>query len=427
MEGERASLPGLPRWLLVVAACFVAFWLLYALRAVLTPIAFAFLVAYLCDPLVDRLERWRVPRGLATAVVLGGVLLVMGLGVLLWLPALLSEVLDFAQRLPGLLERGFEQLRGWLLAQGVEVPERLGDALRRLDVDPGVAKEALAPAAALLRWLVGGTASVADSVAALLMVPVFSAYLLYDFDRIVATLRELVPPRRREAVLGLVREVDQALAMFVRGQISVMVVLTVLYSLAYSVVGVPLAIPIGIVAGLLSFVPYVGAAIALGLAVLMSLLHWTGWGQLLALLAAYGVIQTLEGFVITPKLVGSKTGLSDVWVLFALMAGGELFGFLGVLLALPGAAVARVFVVRGVRAYRASRFYRGSAQEEPCPDPERGEASGSEGEVVGSAEGTATRVSELPQEPDREEEQRHEPQEGAAEKASAASESVTKE
>ncbi len=364
MEGAGSASGGVPRWLLGAAALLLVGGLLYALRSVLTPIAFAFLVAYLCDPLVDRLERWRVPRGPATAVVLGGALLLMGAGLLLWLPAILSEVADFGQRLPGLLEQGFEQLRGWLRAQGVEVPDRLGDALRRVRLDPGVAKEALAPAATLLHWLVGGTASVADAVMALLMVPVFSAYLLYDFDRIVEVLRDLLPRGHRERVVELAREVDAALAAFVRGQISVMLVLSVLYAVVYSVVGVPLAVPIGVVAGLLSFVPYVGGAVALGLALLMSLLHWSGWGQIVALLCVYGLVQALEGFLITPRLVGAKTGLSDVWVLFALMAGGELFGFLGVLLALPGAAVARVFVLRAVRAYRASELYRGAQGEE---------------------------------------------------------------
>src|SRR5690606_8902813 len=180
---------------------------------------------------------------------------------------------------------------------------------------------------------------------------------------IVVGVRDLVPQRWRPFVVDVAREVDQVLGAFIRGQLIVMVILAVLYGVSYALLGVRLGVVIGIVAGLSSFIPYVGGAVALGLAVIMCLLDWGGWLQLGGVVVVYSLIQVLEGFVITPKIVGDKVGLSAVWVLFALVVGGDLFGFMGVLLALPAAAVAKVFVVRGLAWYRASSFFRGDGPE----------------------------------------------------------------
>lgn len=222
-----------------------------------------------------------------------------------------------------------------------------------------LAKGALAPLGSVVGHVVGSTATMFSALAALVMVPVFSFYLLHDFDLIVARAGELVPPRLRGDVGEIVHEIDGVLSQFMRGQLTVMAILAVLYAVAYSLAGVSLAIPIGMVAGVLSFIPYVGGASALILALLMVALHWAGWAQLIAVVAAYIVIQVLEGFVITPRIVGDKLGLSPVWVLFAMLAGAELFGFMGVLLSLPTAAVVKVFVLRGLTNYRASAFFVG--------------------------------------------------------------------
>jgi predicted PurR-regulated permease PerM len=207
--------------------------------------------------------------------------------------------------------------------------------------------------------------SLLGALAGLVLVPVFAAYLLYDFDRIVAGTRDLVPLRYRGLVVEIARDVDKILGEFVRGQLIVMLILAVLYSLAYMILGVRLGVLIGVTAGLLSFIPYVGGGVALVFGVIMSLVYWTGFGQLVGVLVAYGIIQALEGLVITPRVVGDKVGLSAVWVLFALLVGGELFGFMGVLLALPAAAVTKIFVVRGLTWYRASELFLGG--HEPAP------------------------------------------------------------
>jgi predicted PurR-regulated permease PerM len=170
-------------------------------------------------------------------------------------------------------------------------------------------------------------------------------------------VRDLVPHGVRPFVVDVAKEIDQVLGQFIRGQLTVMLILAVLYAVGYSIAGVRLAVVIGIVAGALAFIPYVGGAVAIGLALLMCLLDFQGVDQILWVLAIYGVVQLLESFVITPKIMGETVGLSAVWVLLALMIGGELFGFSGVLLAVPAAAVAKIFVVRAVAWYRKSAVF----------------------------------------------------------------------
>jgi predicted PurR-regulated permease PerM len=172
-----------------------------------------------------------------------------------------------------------------------------------------------------------------------------------------AGLRELIPLRWRATVTSYAEEIDQILSHFLRGQLTVMGILAVLYGGAYALLGVRLAVPIGIAAGILNFIPYLGGAFALAAGVLMSLLDGWHLGQLVGVVLAYTVVQALEGFVITPRIVGKTVGLAEIWVLVALFVGGEIFGFLGVLLAVPAAAVAKIFVAHAVQYYRTTELY----------------------------------------------------------------------
>jgi predicted PurR-regulated permease PerM len=190
-----------------------------------------------------------------------------------------------------------------------------------------------------------------------LIVPVLAAYLLYDFDHIVASIHDLLPQRARPVVGAYAREIDAVLMGFIRGQLLVMAIVAVLYSAAYLLLGVRLAIPIGLCSGALNAVPYLGSSFALLSGLVMSLIGGGGWGKLLGVVAAYAIIQSLEGFVITPRVIGSAVGLRGVWVLIALFVCGSLFGFLGVLMALPVAAVTRIFVTGAVRHYRSTDLF----------------------------------------------------------------------
>jgi predicted PurR-regulated permease PerM len=349
----------LPRAMYIVGAILLGGYVVYWLRDVLTPIFLAFSLAYLLDPLVDRLEAWKVPRPAGIAIVLAGTLGAVALFLGLVVPGIAADVAGVIRELPQQLAALWARLMPWLEHRGVAVPHSTTEWVERLNaLASEAASTILAPAGNALGSLLGGTLSVLGSVAAALVVLVLGVYLLNDFDRITAGLKELIPVRWRGTVTRYARDIDQMLSHFLRGQITVMAILAVLYSVAYALLGVRLAVPIGIIAGILNFIPYLGSGFALVAGILMSLLDgWHLW-QLIGVVLAYTAVQTLEGFVITPRIVGHTVGLSEIWVLVALFVGAELFGFLGVLLAVPAAAVAKIFVAPALQYYRRTALFR---------------------------------------------------------------------
>ncbi|HKU39684.1 MAG TPA: AI-2E family transporter [Polyangiales bacterium] len=344
---------------IALGLCVLGF-LVVQLRSVLTPVLFALLLAYVLDPVVDLLEARNVPRSLGIVILLLGVLLGVSLFVVLVVPTLVRDLSELVRTLFAALVRLVLSIRPWLIQHDIPVPQSLSSALDQLgDNAVGMASSALAPVRDVLFAAIGGTATALGSLSTALFVPVFSFYFLHDFDRIVVSARDLLPAGVRPAVVAIATRVDHVIGQFVRGQLTVMGILAVLYGFGYWLIGVPLAVPIGLLAGVLSFIPYVGSTLALVFGLLMVALHWTGWTQILGVVAVYGVVQLLEGLVITPRVVGGKLGLSPVWVLFALLAFGNLFGFLGVMLALPVSAVIKVFVVDAVTWYRGTALYLG--------------------------------------------------------------------
>lgn len=359
-----------PRWVLGLGATLAVGWFLFTLRGVLAPVFFAFLIAYMLDPLVDRIEESRLLRGrsigraVGIAVLLLGVFATTAFTFLVILPMVYEEIASFVRRLPGLVERSRAEWEPILLEYGLEIPNSVADAFEELHLDvQSVLTKGYTPATAVAKWLLGGTASAVAAIVASLMIPVFAFYLLYDFDALVARAAELIPPRYRPEAHGFFSQVDAVLGQFFRGQFTVMVILAILYSVGYGSIGVPLALPIGIMAGVLSFIPYVGSSLGLVTALLMTALDWQGWTQVLWVLGIHAVIQGLEGFVITPKIMGDTVGISAIAVLFALLVGAELLGFTGVLLAVPAAAVIKILIERIDERYRKSEFFVGPKLE----------------------------------------------------------------
>ena len=369
-----------PRWIVWLGVSLAVGWLLFTLRGVLAPVFFAFLIAYMLDPLVDRIEQSRllrersIGRAVGIAVLLLGVFAITAISLLVIFPMVYEEIASFVKRLPGLVARSRAEWEPILLGYGLEVPNSVGDAFEELHLDlQSVLTKGYTPATAVAKWLLGGTASAVAAIVASLMIPVFAFYLLYDFDALVARAADLIPPRHRLEANGFFREVDEVLGQFFRGQFTVMATLAVLYSVGYGSIGVPLALPIGIMAGVLSFIPYLGSTLALGTALLMTALDWQGWTQVLWVLGVHAIIQGLEGFVITPKIMGDTVGISAIAVLFALLVGAELLGFTGVLLAVPAAAVIKILIQRIDGRYRKSEFFVGrdadtSRATEPSKD-----------------------------------------------------------
>ena len=333
-------------------------YLVYAARSVLTPLFLAFAIAYVLDPVIDRFEAWKLPRPAGIAIVLLGTFGSLATFIALVLPVVASDVATVASELPGKIAALISSADPWLTAHGIKVPHTTTEWMERLGSNANsLASSMLAPAGGILSAVISGGFSVVGSVVAALVVPVLSIYLLNDFDRITAAVRGHLPRRYRRVIIEYAREIDAALSHFLRGQLTVMAIMAVLYGTAYSILGVRLALPIGLISGTLSFIPYLGSAFALSSGLLMSVLAGLHPGQLFGVVIAYAIVQTLESFVIAPRVMGKSVGLPDMWVLIALFVGGEIFGFLGVLLAVPTAAVIKIFLARAVDIYHESDLY----------------------------------------------------------------------
>lgn len=366
----------LPREFYIVLGVGATAYLLYWLRSVLTPLFLAFSIAYVLDPVIDRFEAWKVPRPAGIAIVLVGLLGTIAAFVALVLPVVATDLVTVAGQLPRKISELISSADPWLTQHGVKVPHTTTEWMERMGANANDwVTTLLAPAGGVLGALVARSFSMVGSVVAALVVPVLSVYFLNDFDRITAGVRGHLPRRYRRVIIEYAQEIDRALSHFVRGQLTVMAIMAVLYGTAYSILGVRLALPIGLISGTLSFIPYLGSAFALMSGLLMSLLGGFHTGQLLGVVIAYAIVQTLEGFVIAPRVMGKTVGIPDMWILIALFVGGEIFGFLGVLLAVPMAAVIKIFLSRAVDYYHESELYlEGPASMRSIipPEPVRG-------------------------------------------------------
>jgi len=343
------------RWWWLTATLITAA-LIYLLAPVLTPFLVGALLAYLGDPLVDRLER-RMPRTLAVVLVFLGMFLALVLMLLFLLPVLERQITTFVQRLPLYLDWAQTRLLpglGGLL--GVE-PGQLLDTARLKAALAAHWKEAGGVAATLLKAVSTSGAAVAGWLANLVLIPVVTFYFLRDWDHLMARIHELLPRSLEPTLVQMARESDEVLGAFLRGQFLVMLSLGTVYSIGLWLVGVDLALFFGMLAGLVSFVPYLGFIIGVLAAGGAALVQFQSVMPVLGVVAVFGVGQLLESLLFTPWFVGDRIGLHPVAVIFAVLAGGQLFGFVGVLLGLPVAAVIMVLLRHMHRRYLDSDLY----------------------------------------------------------------------
>jgi len=332
-------------WLVAIS---LTGWLLYLLAPVLTPFVASALLAYIGDPLADRLQRLKMPRTLAVIVVFLLTFLMLLLLVVLVGPLIRSQVTALFDALPE-IARQFEQV--WMPNIAGYLNIEAGD-----DVGIGAFLSRYSDMAGTwgTKVLVSVTKSggaVAAAVLSLFLVPILTFYLLRDWDSILAHLGALLPSKQRETIVKLAQETDEVLGAFLRGQLLVMLALSIIYSVGLSLVGLKFAIAIGVVAGLVSFVPYLGFVFGISLAGLTVALEPNPLWLLAGVVATFSIAQLLEGSILTPKLVGDRIGLHPVIIIFAVAAGGQLFGFFGILLALPAAAVLSVLVRFAYNSY----------------------------------------------------------------------------
>lgn len=343
------------QWISVVGMTSL---LLYLLGPVLMPFAVAAILAYIGNPLVRRLCRWGFSRQWATVSVMVGMLAIASLLLLITLPLLETESRRLLARLPQWVEAArlhwLPLLQQWF---GAEL-QWDGETLKQLLFSHW--QSAGGAAAKLLPVLGGGGGLLLAALANLLLIPVALFYLLRDWEDMLGRLDALVPRAWHAKVLEIAMEVDAVLAEFLRGQLAVILLMSFFYVLALWLAGLEFALPIGLLAGMLVFVPYLGMLTGLLLATLAAAMQFVSFGGVLLIWAVFGVGQLLEGMVVTPWLVGDRIGLHPLAVVFALMASGQLFGFFGVLLALPLAAVLLVALRHAKSWYLSSGMYRSS-------------------------------------------------------------------
>ena len=347
------------KWL-VLAGVLLFGWLIVMLAPMLSPFLTAILLAYLGDPLVDKLEEWKLSRTNGVVVTFVVLMLVLGMAAFLLIPALVQQVDELIQLVP----KGFIWFKE-VVAPYVE--ERFGVQLIQLDwlelsrkLDWGATGNVVK--SVMLNLTQSSMAFVAV-IGNLVLIPVVTFYLLRDWDILVARIGALIPRYYIGSVSDLAKQCHETLGAFFRGQLLVMFALGVIYSIGMMIIGVDLGLLIGMLAGIASIVPYLGAIVGIGAGLIAAFFQFGDVLHLVLVVIVFSVGQLLEGTVLTPKLVGDRIGLHPVAVIFAVLAGGQLFGFVGILLALPAAAVIMVLVRRVHQNYRLSALYGDEAPE----------------------------------------------------------------
>lgn len=349
------------QWLLIAV---VAGWLIWLLAPILTPFVFAALLGWLGDPLVDRLEKTGRSRTTAVTLVFALMVLLLMLLLIILVPMIEKQIVTLVNSLPVYKEWLFTTALPWLEQRtGLELVEWLNPD-RWMGLFSEHWKEAGGAAAAFFGYLSSSGIALVAWVVNLVLLPILTFYFLRDWDVLVERIAALVPRDHVATVNRLARESNDVLGAFLRGQFLVMIALGAIYAIGLSVIGLKLGLLIGIIAGLISFVPYLGTATGVVLGLVAALVQTQGFDLKLLLMVAavFTVGQMLEGYVLTPRIVGDRIGLHPVAVIFAIMAGGQLFGFLGMLMALPVAAVANVLLRFAHERYTESRLYAGDAK-----------------------------------------------------------------
>lgn len=343
------------KWM-IIAGLLVFSLLLYLLSPILTPFIVAAVLAYISDPLVDKLEAKKLPRTLSVVAVFCSLTLLAVITVLILVPMIERQIDVFVQKLPAYINfiqhnvlPKITQFIG--MSDATSLQFDLKTSLQSYwGTAGGFTQSALASVTR------SGLAFVA-LLANLLLIPVVTFYLLRDWDNIVARVNELIPRRSQPVVARLAKESDEVLGSFLRGQMMVMMALAAIYSIGLSIIGLDLAVLIGLSAGLISFVPYLGFIVGILFAGIAAIVQFQDLIHLAYIAIVFGIGQAIEGMLLTPLLVGDRIGLHPVAVIFAVLAGGQLFGFVGVLLALPVAAVIAVMLRYAHEKYLQSGLY----------------------------------------------------------------------
>lgn len=335
-------------WMLAFAAFAGLVWVL---KPILLPFAAGLVLAYFLNPVVDGLTRRKMPRWLGTLLVLFGFLLIVALLFVLTAPLVQKQILALIEALPGHIDT----IRAWAEKLIKRLSPQQVENLR--DTAGQLAGNAAQWGGTLLKGVISEGAAIFNIFALAIITPVVAFYLLRDWPNIVTTVDKYLPRKYYDQIQEILKDINRALSGFLRGQALVCLALGIIYSIGLSLTGLKYGATIGIIAGFLSFVPYVGSTFVLVTSTILAFIQFDSMWDIGPVLLVFIVGQTLEGYVLTPKLVGDRVGLHPVWILFAILAGGSLLGFVGVLIAVPVAAIVGVLVRFFLRHYRSSRYY----------------------------------------------------------------------
>lgn len=345
------------RLLLILGTLAALLFALHLFSSILLPFVLAALIAYLLDPIADRLEAVGVPRGLAAILLVVALLAAIVAFLLLFYPLILAQITILISLIPQyirLLSDFIQQSLLWL--EDTLGPEFVDQRLRQL---------ALNQVNTMIGWLtsavasvVGGGVQLINVLTLIVVTPIVAFYLLRDWPKIIARLDSWVPRRYAPSVREIAGEIDRILSAWVRGQALVCLILALFYAIALTAAGLQLGLIVGLTAGILSFIPYVGTLTGFVVGVGMAAAQFGTWSGVLTIAGIFVFGNVVEGYVLYPRLLGERVELHAVWVIFALFAGGAVFGFLGVLLAVPIAAAIGVIVRHWLRRYLASELYR---------------------------------------------------------------------
>ncbi len=355
-------------WLSVLAGLVV---LIFLLRGILAPILLSFLLAYVAKPLMELLSKKGLSRTFAATLCLVLLLIIAAGLIALILPTLHQEIATLARKMPSYLDYLERTVIPWLertfgLSLPNTVPEALDAAKRELG---GRVPELAGPLTTVLKGIFSSTITLLSSLLYLVLLPLFTFTFLKSYPNMIAWFGRLIPPRNRPGATEVMSEIDQVLAGFLRGQLTVCAILAVIYSTVLSLLGVPAAITIGILTGLLNMVPYLGTISGVVLSFLFLLLEGASGIKFALAGGTFALVATLDGLLLTPRILGKRLGLAPVAVIIAVLAFGEVFGFLGVLLAVPVTAVGKVLGHRALLSYQRSRlFVEGASPSAPGPD-----------------------------------------------------------
>ena len=348
------------RWpaILGIVVTGALLWLGWALYDTLFPIFLGFALAYAFDPLADWMESRGLGRATAVSLILGVVALAVGLAFALIIPTLIAEGKEFVGDFPRYAATAHDRLTAALRPWGIRLPQDKETLLSRLrDWLQGVSVAALAPAGIFAGRFFSTLAGTLTGLLSFIVVPVVFFYFLRDISEIRESLLSVVPPRHRRSAEARFDEADRVFSGYLRGQMTVALILAGIYSIGLSLAGVRFGVLIGIASGLLNFVPYLGVALGLGASLIMAAVD-ASWGSAFAVLVVFGLAQGLEGFVITPTIVGDKVGLGPVETIVALILGGEFGGLPGMILAIPLAGCLKVWAADALDYWRRTAAYR---------------------------------------------------------------------